>query len=141
MTKFDLDVANIAESIMGGDPNPVPVGVTPEDEKLMKTPVPQEFVETLVLGNNDHHTIPERLTEAVKQEETPDEKTPKELVSELKDLIAKAKGLIQEMTTCGMLGVGPGPTAKPKKKKKKVAKKKAKKPSVNDLVEQILSGK
>ena len=38
------------------------------------------------------------------------------LISELSQVIQKAKGIIQELTTCGMIGTSPGVVQKSKKK-------------------------
>jgi hypothetical protein len=46
-------------------------------------------------------------------------KSPEQLIAEFEQVLIQARGLIQEMTTCGMLGVNmAGPTKKKKLKKK-----------------------
>lgn len=51
----------------------------------------------------------------------PKEKTPNELIAEFTEVVKRGKQIIEEMTSCGMLGVGPATTFKsaPKKKSKK----------------------
>ena len=46
-------------------------------------------------------------------------KTPDQLLAEFTDIVVKARALLQEMTTCGMIGVGPGKVKKKKKLKSK----------------------
>lgn len=48
-------------------------------------------------------------------------KTPDQLLAEFTEIIVKARGLLAEMTTCGMIGVGPG--KKTIKRKKKFSRK------------------
>jgi hypothetical protein len=46
-------------------------------------------------------------------------KSPEQLIAEFEQVLVQARGLIQEMTSCGMIGVNmAGPTKKKKLKKK-----------------------
>jgi len=46
-------------------------------------------------------------------------KSPEQLIAEFEQVLSQAKGLIQEMTSCGMIGVNMAGPAKKKKIKKK----------------------
>lgn len=49
----------------------------------------------------------------------PTSKSPEQLIAEFEQVLTQARSLIQEMTTCGMIGVNmAGPTKKKKLKKK-----------------------
>jgi len=70
--------------------------------------VPSKFVESIVgkkIEEDTDEDEPENITEAKVTQ----------LVSELANVVSQAKKIIQELTSCGMIGVN---TSKPKQKKK-----------------------
>ena len=87
----------------------------------MSQKVSQDFVTAIAEGKDPTTTIkeskkkerpsPSPQTEIIEEEV----RTVKQCVIEFKLLMAQARGLLEEMTTVGMLGVGPG---KPPTKKK-----------------------
>lgn len=53
------------------------------------------------------------------EKKKPASKSPEQLIAEFEQVLTQAKSLIQEMTTCGMIGVNMAGPAKKKKLKKK----------------------
>ena len=48
-------------------------------------------------------------------------RTPDQIVAEFTEIVVKSRALLAEMTSCGMIGIGPGKVAKKKKKLKSKA--------------------
>jgi len=66
-------------------------------------------------------TKPTQVLTESKELVQPVKKTPDQLLAEFTEIIVKARGLLVEMTTCGMIGTGPG--KKMIKKKRKFSRK------------------
>lgn len=62
---------------------------------------------------------PIQESKRVVEKTMPERKSPEQLIAEFEQVLTKAKGLIQEMTSCGMIGVNMAGSAKKKKLKKK----------------------
>jgi hypothetical protein len=62
---------------------------------------------------------PIQESKKIVQKPKPSVKSPEQLIAEFEQVLVQARGLIQEMTSCGMIGVNmAGPTKKKKIKKK-----------------------
>jgi hypothetical protein len=62
---------------------------------------------------------PVQESKRVEERIKPKTKSPEQLIAEFEQVLTQAKGLIQEMTSCGMIGVNMAGPAKKKKLKKK----------------------
>ena len=128
------------EKIQAGH-NPVGPLMDERDKTILSQKVPVNFVQAIAEGKTPDidSVINEKKQEPVatpkKELVIEDVRTIQECVQEFKLVMAQARGLLEEMTTCGMIGVNMGPAPKdPKKALKKKAKK-----STKDIVESILN--
>lgn len=118
---FNSLVEGIMKSVDPAKPTPKVLGeATSTNDPLEayvldtdKVSVPDAFVETL-LGKR---TLVESKEEEV--EELDEQAKVTQLVSELTTVVSRAKKLIQELTTCGMIGVNTASKSKQPKKKVK----------------------
>jgi hypothetical protein len=142
MSASTKDLLALSESILSETP-PVKEVVTKSkvvDDGLKAVVVPNEFVNQIVGFNS---ALKESSDPDKKQEMMPDfepiteatilKERLESLVENLKELLKEAKNVMQEMTTCGMIGVGAAkalprgddtyPPVYPKKKKKNGSRK------------------
>jgi hypothetical protein len=142
MSASTKDLLALSESILSETP-PVKEVVTKSkvvDDGLKAVVVPNEFVNQIVGFNS---ALKESSDPDKKQEMMPEFQPITEatilkerletLVENLKELLKEAKNVMQEMTTCGMIGVGAAkalprgddtyPPVYPKKKKKNGSRK------------------
>ena len=91
-----------------------------ETNKTVSEGVVEDKLKDITVTSDNVQEIIEGKKISVTAKNHKPQRSREELVSELNDLVKKTKNLVQEMTTCGMIGVGPG-----KKKAKKKAKKKS----------------
>ena len=142
MSASTKDLLALSESILAETP-PVKEVVTKSqvvDDGLKAVVVPNEFVNQIVGFNSalNESSDPDKKQEMMPEFQPITEATIlkerlESLVENLKELLKEAKNVMQEMTTCGMIGVGPAkalprgdssyPPVYPKKKKKNGSRK------------------
>jgi len=127
MSKFDVDIANFAESLITED-------VKPENREKTLTRAQNPYInpshwddgmDKVEITNEIANQIM-GIRESKKPVRTP-AKPPvvekkqdlNELIAEFKTLVTKAKQVLAEITTCGGIGVNLAGAAPKKKKKKK----------------------
>ena len=142
MSASTKDLLALSESILAETP-PVKEVVTKSqvvDDGLKAVVVPNEFVNQIVGFNSalNESSDPDKKQEMMPEFEPITEATIlkerfETLVENLKELLKEAKNVMQEMTTCGLIGKGPDkalprgdssyPPVYPKKKKKNGSRK------------------
>lgn len=137
----DLDINNFVDSILTGkapqvskSPKSVNEGSV-DNYDIENIDLPDSFVNYIIEGKQAKTTLNKEIKKEIENiRNTPREiKESKEdkvarLMKELADIVSKAKSVIQEMTTCGMIGVNmAGPPLVPPKKKGQVVLKDKKK--------------
>ncbi len=132
----DLDINNFVDSILSGKPTPkspktVSEGVI-DNYDIENIELPDSFVEYIIEGKQSTSNLNKEIkkeievirnTPIVKEKAIVESNNDKvqRLMKELQDLVSKAKTVIQEMTTCGMIGTTTAaPNLFPKKKKKEI---------------------
>tara|TARA_R110002020_G_scaffold22920_3_gene76845 strand:- start:641 stop:1405 length:765 start_codon:yes stop_codon:yes gene_type:complete len=144
-TAPNISVTNFVEDLFKSEQidhpaAPASNAVTSQDKAILKQEVSEDFISAIVEGKDPTTTIKE-----AKKQEIPapapetdiieeEVRSVKQCVVEFKLLMAQARGLLEEMTTVGMLGVGPG-----KPLTKKPVKSKGKR-STKDIVERCWKG-
>ena len=95
---------------------PTPDGPDYSNIKVDEATVTDIFAKSFGLKKK---TVSKPIRESRVLEPKKKTKSPEELVAEFEEVLIQARQIIQEMTTCGMLGVNmAGPTKKKKLKKK-----------------------
>jgi hypothetical protein len=104
--------------------NGLPVSIpTPDGPDLSKIQVDEATVTDIFAKSFGikKKTVAKPLQESKKivEKASPVKKSPEQLIAEFEQVLTQARSLIQEMTTCGMIGVNMAGPAKKKKLKKK----------------------
>ena len=104
--------------------NGLPVSVpTPDGPDLSKIQVDEATVTDIFAKSFGikKKVVAKPIQESKKivEKTKPTSKSPEQLIAEFEQVLTQAKSLIQEMTTCGMIGVNMAGSAKKKKLKKK----------------------
>jgi hypothetical protein len=103
--------------------NGLPVSVTPDPKApdFSKIHVDEETVTDIFAKSFGikRKPVSKKLHESRREQPRKQTKSPEQLIAEFEQVLTQAKGLIQEMTSCGMIGVNMAGPAKKKKLKKK----------------------
>jgi len=104
--------------------NGLPVSIpTPDGPDLSKIQVDEATVTDIFARSfgikKKAVARPVQESKRVEERIKPKTKSPEQLIAEFEQVLVQARGLIQEMTTCGMIGVNMAGPGKKKKKKKK----------------------
>ena len=102
--------------------NGLPVATPePQGPDLTKIQVDEETVTDIFAKSFGikRKPVSKKLHESRREEPKKQSKSPEQLIAEFEQVLTQAKGLIQEMTSCGMIGVNMAGPAKKKKLKKK----------------------
>jgi F420-0:gamma-glutamyl ligase len=148
----ELDIANFAENLIQQEAQKTPqqrkleearsAGASDwRDEYMKDVVISPELVGKICEGNASLADFTKKQAKKQEVVEQVEEKPRglEDLVSELTDVITKAKTLMKEITTCGALGVNLGGPVKPVKKKKKKKKAAPKYESIQRQVERIIN--
>jgi len=104
--------------------NGLPVSVpTPDGPDLSKIQVDEATVTDIFAKSfgikKKAVARPVQESKKIVEKINPPKKSPEQLIAEFEQVLTQAKGLIREMTTCGMIGVNMAGPIKKKKIKKK----------------------
>jgi hypothetical protein len=102
--------------------NGLPVSIpTPDGPDLSKIQVDEATVTDIFARSFGikKKAVARPVQESKRVEERTKTKSPEQLIAEFEQVLVQARGLIQEMTSCGMIGVNMAGAAKKKKIKKK----------------------
>jgi hypothetical protein len=104
--------------------NGLPVSVpTPEGPDFSKIQVDEATVTDIFARSfgikKKAVAKPIQESKKIVEKTKPTRKSPEQLIAEFEQVLTQARSLIQEMTTCGMIGVNMAGPAKKKKLKKK----------------------
>jgi hypothetical protein len=102
--------------------NGLPVSIpTPDGPDLSKIQVDEATVTDIFARSFGikKKAVARPVQESKRVEERTKTKSPEQLITEFEQVLVQARGLIQEMTSCGMIGVNMAGPGKKKKKKKK----------------------
>ena len=120
MSLIEQNKNEYKKSVSNGLPVSMP---TPEGPDLSKIQVDEATVTDIFAKSfgikKKAVATPVQESKKIVEKTKPTRKSPEQLIAEFEQVLTQARSLIQEMTTCGMIGVNMAGPAKKKKLKKK----------------------